>query len=541
MSATHAAARPFGTAAALPRAFTILALLGLELFAFDYFYNVRAFAGADATPLWLGVNAIVKHGAFAAIYAMAAFAVLLWPERRAVLTAWTQGAEKHPWRLYAGASAVLAAALVCAEMVLQHATLGAAAWAVFGAWAVGAAIALALLLIAFAPAPFWRSLVRGRGGLIVASIGAGIAIAGAAYLSQRSWDLLADATLRLSFYILYAFEPSVWIDLPSQTMGLAGFNVWINSYCSGYEGVGLVLASLGLYIAAFRKKLRFPHVLALLPLAGLTVWVLNAVRIAALVAIGAYVSPDLAIDGFHSQAGWIAFLGVTTLFILIAHGSSYFRRQAPSRALDSAVVLALALLAPFAALMAGRMLVGVAGGGPWLQVGVMAAPLLALTLAWPRLRALFGPLSLEPIAVGVLVGALWIATQPHGNAAPLGAWLDGQDAGAAALWLALRCVGFALIVPLAEELAFRGYLHRALLRRRFDEAPPAAFGWLPFVAASLLFGAMHGRWLAGALAGAAFALTLYRSKSLTGPVAAHVAANAAIFVWAAAMQDWALL
>ena len=107
--------------------------------------------------------------------------------------------------------------------------------------------------------------------------------------------------------------------------------------------------------------------------------------------------------------------------------------------------------------------------------------------------------------------------------------------------MALRVIGFVLIVPIAEELVFRGYLHRALVSRRFDEAQPAQFGWAAFIFTSLLFGAMHGRWLAGALAGAAFAFALYRSKSLTGPIVAHAAANGAIALWAIAMRDWALL
>jgi exosortase E/protease (VPEID-CTERM system) len=540
MSATHAAAGSMRAPAALPRLLTILALLGAEFFAFDYFYNVRAFAGVDATPLWLGVNAFVKHGAFAALYALAAFIMLVWPERRVLGDAWTQAAATHPWRFYAGASALLATGLVVTEIALQRAALGDAAWAVFGAWVLGAAGAIGLLLTALAPLAFWRSLVRGRAWTMVAALGAGIAIAGAAYLSQRSWDLLAGATLQLAFTILSAFAQDAWVEPANQTMGLNGFNVWINSYCSGYEGVGLVLASLGLYVAAFRKTLRFPHALLLLPMAGLAVWLLNAARIAALVAIGAYVSPDLAIDGFHSQAGWIAFLGVTTLFIWIAHSAAFFRREAPSRALDPAVMLALALLAPFAALMAARILAAAGAGDPWLQVGVMALPLLAIALFWARLRQQLGPLTLEPIAIGALVGALWIVTEPPGAAAPLGDWLTAQG-DMAGLWLALRFIGFALIVPIAEELVFRGYLHRALTRRRLEDAAPAAFSWAAFLGTSLLFGALHGRWLAGALAGAAFALTLYRSKSLTGPIAAHIAANGLIFLWAAAMQDWALL
>jgi len=141
----------------------------------------------------------------------------------------------------------------------------------------------------------------------------------------------------------------------------------------------------------------------------------------------------------------------------------------------------------------------------------------------------------------LIVGLLWVLTEPAGEANGLGAWLAGEPTSAAGAWLALRLIGFVLVVPVIEELVFRGYLHRALVGRRFESVAPAAFSWAAFLITSLLFGAMHGRWLAGALAGAAFAVALYRSKSLSGPVAAHVAANGFIAAWALAAQRWELL
>ena len=169
-------------------------------------------------------------------------------------------------------------------------------------------------------------------------------------------------------------------------------------------------------------------------------------------------------------------------------------------------------------------------------VVLIAAPTAATWFYRDAIRARLGKLTLEPIVVGLIVGALWIATQPVGMST-LGWWLDAQGLAAAGTWLALRVFGFALIVPIAEELVFRGYLHSAFASRRFETAP-AAFAWLPFLATSLLFGALHGRWLAGALAGAAFAFTLYRSKSLTGPIAAHIAANGLIAAFVLIAGRW---
>jgi exosortase E/protease (VPEID-CTERM system) len=302
---------------------------------------------------------------------------------------------------------------------------------------------------------------------------------------------------------------------------------------------------LSFYMFAFRRDLRFPHVLLLLPLGALTIWLLNNVRLALLVSIGAHLSPEIALGGFHSQAGWVLFLSVTIAFMLIAHKAPIFRAAgagAPAKTRDPALLLATALLAPFAALMAARILAAVFGPDAlWIGVLVIIVPTAVIAAYWTIIRRELGKLGWEPVAIGLVVGVLWIATEPTGSFETLGLWLGLQSPAESALWLTLRIFGFALIVPIAEELAFRGYLHRALIKRRFETADPAAFGWLAFIVTSLLFGAMHGRWLAGALAGAAFALCLYRSKSLTGPIAAHVAANGIIAAYAVAASRWELI
>ena len=70
-------------------------------------------------------------------------------------------------------------------------------------------------------------------------------------------------------------------------------------------------AFLGLFPWVFRHALLFPRALVVLPIGIGAIWLLNTARVAALVSLGAHVSPEVAIGGFHSQAGWIAFLPVT--------------------------------------------------------------------------------------------------------------------------------------------------------------------------------------------------------------------------------------
>lgn len=524
------------------RAGAIVVLLLFELTVFDRNYSfVQAVAGAPSTA-WAAFNSALKHGAYIGLFAGLCFALLALADRRGLVSAWTENAPRHRWGRWLALQTALFIALLAVLPAFQRPAEGAP-WLWLVLWLAGAATMLVSAGLAIAPARFWRVLAA-RGTVTYAiALGVGVLTYLALGLSQNSWDGLSAATLYAAHWLLQLYEPTVSLDAPARLLGVGDFQVAIYAPCSGYEGVGLVLVGMGAYIYAFRRDLRFPHVLALLPLGALAIWLLNAVRIAALVSLGAHVSPDIALNGFHSQAGWILFLVVTVSLMAIAHQMPIFRAgAAPRSAADPVLRLAAALLAPFAVLMAARIAAAVFGpDAHWAQVLAMAAPAAALLVWRGALAPLMSGKVLEGAGIGLLVGVLWVLTEPAGEASGLGAWLTAQPPGQAAAWLGLRLIGFVLIVPLAEELVFRGYLHRALVRRRFEEAAPAAFGWTAFLVTSLLFGAMHGRWLAGALAGAAFALALYRSKSLSGPIAAHIAANGAIAAWALASQDWALL
>ena len=102
-----------------------------------------------------------------------------------------------------------------------------------------------------------------------------------------------------------------------------------------------------------------------------------------------------------------------------------------------------------------------------------------------------------------------------------------------------------IIIPLQtvipEELAFRGYLYRAIAGWGFDGNSPYRFNWLALCISSLLFGIMHQRWIAGALSGAVYCLLVCRSNKLADAVVAHGFSNAAIVFWAIAAGQYSLL
>jgi CAAX prenyl protease-like protein len=98
----------------------------------------------------------------------------------------------------------------------------------------------------------------------------------------------------------------------------------------------------------------------------------------------------------------------------------------------------------------------------------------------------------------------------------------------AAVWLIFRVLGSVVTAPIAEELAFRGYLLRRLISADFENLSSPRFTWVSFLVSSILFGALHGRWLAGTAAGMFYAWAMYRRGKVGDAIIAHAVTNALI-------------
>jgi CAAX prenyl protease-like protein len=149
------------------------------------------------------------------------------------------------------------------------------------------------------------------------------------------------------------------------------------------------------------------------------------------------------------------------------------------------------------------------------------------------------------VALGIAAFAVWIALEPwaapSSNSGSSAQGLASMTPVAAAAWLVFRVLGSVLAAPLAEELAFRGYLMRRLVSADFTTVSPARFSWLALVVSSGLFGALHpGRWLAGTLAGVLFGLAFARRGNVLDTVLAHATANLLIAITVLSTGWWSL-
>ena len=107
-----------------------------------------------------------------------------------------------------------------------------------------------------------------------------------------------------------------------------------------------------------------------------------------------------------------------------------------------------------------------------------------------------------------------------------------------AAWLLMRIAGSVVTAPLAEELAFRGFLVRRLMAANFESVSLRSVAWPAALVSSALFGALHGRPLAGTLSGLAFLWVAQRSGRLADAVIAHATTNALLAAYVVASKSW---
>jgi exosortase E/protease (VPEID-CTERM system) len=379
-----------------------------------------------------------------------------------------------------------------------------------------------------------------------------LAVAGlvAGKLADRLWQPLAHWNFEVAGWLLSRVYSDVVIDPAQYIIGTSTYSVKITAACSGYEGIGMVILFLAAFIVWFRHELRFPQCLFLIPVGIFAIWLANNLRIAALVTVGSSLSPEIAGGGFHSQAGWLAFNAVTLGLVYIAWNSSTFSKLAADRATTERVEYPAApYLVPFLVFVATVMLVGAFSTGEFdylygVRVFTTGA---ALAWFWNRYRAVGlveWSWSWPAVGLGAVVFVLWMLLEPWSGVSSAdqqaqASVLSAMPPFAAAVWIGLRILGSIAVVPVVEELAFRGYLTRRLIDKDFQRVELGRFSWFSWLGSSLVFGLMHGRWLAGSFAGLLFALALYRRGRLSDAVLAHATANALVTAYVLVTGNWA--
>lgn len=182
-----------------------------------------------------------------------------------------------------------------------------------------------------------------------------------------------------------------------------------------------------------------------------------------------------------------------------------------------------------------------------LRVGVMA---IVCWICWPREIEFKPALPFGSIAAGVAVFAIWIAPDAlipgyrssilfsnsllghmHSSLSPVALrdpWV--------LTWRTARAV---IIVPVIEELFWRGWLMRWLINPNFQRVPLGAYSPFSFWVTAILFASEHGPyWDVGLAAGVIYNLWMIRSKSVASCILMHAVTNGVLCAYVIATAQW---
>ncbi|MFZ1086253.1 MAG: exosortase E/protease, VPEID-CTERM system [Terracidiphilus sp.] len=373
------------------------------------------------------------------------------------------------------------------------------------------------------------------------------------------------------------FTPDVVTDPATFMIGTSRYQIIIAGGCSGVEGFGLVLVFTSLWLWIYRKEIRFPQAFLLIPCSLACSWLMNIFRLCALILISSLGGSEAFATGFHAQFGWVTFIGISVAFSWALQKISWMRKlpapvptnrgeqmsaggeiaTSPFHELGDDLgespairVYLIPLLAILAAASASKLF---AGYFDWLYPLRFIVAAIALYFFWPELKKLnwrfgwFGPLA------GTAVFLMWIAPSwvaslsghPHATSS-LGSDLAALSPRARWAWIAFRVAAAVITVPIAEELAFRGYLARRFMSREFDQISFSSLTLLAICLSSVAFGAEHMKnlmdWqhlLLGTLAGLAFAAALRWRGRMGDAVVTHAVSNLLLAAWVLGAGDWA--
>lgn len=165
-----------------------------------------------------------------------------------------------------------------------------------------------------------------------------------------------------------------------------------------------------------------------------------------------------------------------------------------------------------------------------------------LAWGWRRYRLRFPTHPLLGVAAGVLVLGLWIAPRWLGAAPRLEGFEPGFFGSGAAYWpnLLVRFARLVIVVPLAEEIFWRGFLARYLVQPDFLSVPVGTFTRFSFLVTTIGFGLEHDLpdWPAAFVTGVLYNLVAWRSRSLSTCVLAHAVTNLLLGLYVLRTHEW---
>jgi len=153
---------------------------------------------------------------------------------------------------------------------------------------------------------------------------------------------------------------------------------------------------------------------------------------------------------------------------------------------------------------------------------------------------------LQSALLGLAAIVLWIALDPwmprtgaRDNTFPFATAFElGMVPGI--LSIAFRMFGAVVVVPVVEELFWRGFLMRTIIKPEFEEVPLGTFQPLSFYVTTVAFALVHVEFGSATLFGLIAGWWFCRTKSIRAVMILHAAANLGLAVYVLLTRNWFL-
>ena len=145
--------------------------------------------------------------------------------------------------------------------------------------------------------------------------------------------------------------------------------------------------------------------------------------------------------------------------------------------------------------------------------------------------------SWEAVVAGVAVFIAWVGLDglypTIGERAAAFNPLNSYGGGSAIAWMfvAVRILGASLVVPMLEEVFYRSFLYRCLIKADFLSVSFNYFNWPAFAVVCAGFGVSHSEWLPGILCACIYQGLVIRKGRLGDAITAHAITNFLLGLW----------
>jgi uncharacterized protein len=193
----------------------------------------------------------------------------------------------------------------------------------------------------------------------------------------------------------------------------------------------------------------------------------------------------------------------------------------------------------------------------WIYLAKTIVGAWMIWVVWPLVREMRWRFSWAAVLVGIGVFVIWVGLD--GLYPPLDELLrkvglsrsepgeqlrwnphDAFGTGSTLAWtfILVRILGSSLVVPHLEEVFYRSFLYRWIIKPDFEKVELGRFDWKAFLIVSIVFGFAHFEWLAGILCGFAYQGLVVWKKRLGDAMTAHAITNFLLGLWVVWKGAW---